>query len=210
LIDSKLALTKLKRRVKFFNKINTDKKINTNFIALDIETRTIDNIFIPYCISYFDGIKATSFYLSDYKNSDDMLTNCIISLLKRKYNGYKIYVHNLSNFDGIFLLRLLTNIPNFTLKPVIRDGKLINLALSRIISGRKYTISFRDSLLMLPVSLRKLAINFGVANKGVFPYEFVNNPDIPLNYSGAVPDIKFYNNLSQEDYNIMIKTFINN
>src|SRR5580692_4249205 len=84
-VDGVLVLKKLKRKVNFFDKISSDKTINNKFITLDIETRTIDNIFIPYCISYFDGIKATSFYLSDYKNSDDMLTSCIISLLKRKY-----------------------------------------------------------------------------------------------------------------------------
>ena len=206
-IDSILVVKKLKRRVKFFNRINTDKKINTNFIALDIETRTIDNIFIPYCISYFDGVKATSFYLSDYKNSDDMLTNCIISLLKRKYNGYKVYVHNLSNFDGIFLLRLLSSIPNFSLDPIIRDGKLINLTLSRLISGRKYSISFRDSLLMLPVSLDKLSKAFKVENKKtIFPYRFVNNVNVPLTYEGAVPSIELFDNLLIEDY----KNYINN
>lgn len=36
-----------------------------------------------------------------------MLTNCILSLCRFKYNNYKIYVHNLANFDGIFLLKIL-------------------------------------------------------------------------------------------------------
>jgi hypothetical protein len=178
--------------------------LNEKFITLDIETRTINNIFIPYCISYFDGIKSTSVYLSDYLNSDDMLTSCIISLFKRKYSGYKIYVHNLSHFDGIFLLRLLTNIPNFTLKPVIRDGKLINLALSRIISGRKYTICFRDSLLIMPLSLKKLCKAFNISHqesKTIFPYEFVNNSTVSLLYEGEVPSQKYFNSISNDDYN---------
>lgn len=198
--NGKVILKKIRRRVKFINKINIEKKEINKFITLDIETRTIDNIFIPYCISFFDGIKTFSFYLEDYKDSQDMLTNCIYSLLKRKYNGYKVYVHNLSNFDGIFLMKILSNIDNFTLNPIIRDGKLINLNISHNI--KKYRIDFRDSLLMLPLSLNKLskAFNLDENSKSIFPYLFVNNPDIKLNYEGSVPNIELFNNISNKDY----------
>ena len=199
--DGKLIIKKLKRKVKFFNKIKHDTKLTSKFITLDIETRTIDNKFIPYCISYYDGIKATSFYLSDYRDVDDMLTSCIINLLKRKYNGYKIYAHNLSNFDGIFLLKILSNIDNFTLNPIIRDGKLINLSLIRKVGNRTYKIDFRDSLLMLPLGLAKLAKAFNVVNKTIFPYNFVNNKEIPLDYIGPVPNKELYPNLTIEEYN---------
>lgn len=200
-IDNKCVLKKIKRETKFLTPLIGYASLSNKFITLYIETRTIDNIFIPYCISYFDGNKATSFYLSDYKNSDDMLISCIISLLKRKYNGYKIYVHNLSNFDGIFLLRILSNIPNFILDPIIRDGKLINLSLKKQVGQRTYKIDFRDSLLMLPISLDKLSKAFQVENnKTIFPYLFVNNKEIPLTYNGLVPSIDYFDKLSNKDY----------
>ncbi len=28
--------------------------------------------------------------------------------MTRKYNGYKVYFHNFSKFDGVFMLKILT------------------------------------------------------------------------------------------------------
>jgi hypothetical protein len=103
------------------------KDLKNKFITLDIETRTLDGILSPYCISFFDGTKATSFYLSNYKSSDLMLIAAIKSLMKRKYNGWKVYVHNGSSFDYIFLLRIITQLGK--VNPLIKDGKFINLEL---------------------------------------------------------------------------------
>lgn len=36
--------------------------------------------------------------------------------MRNKYNIHKIYVHNLSGFDGVFLLRLLTELG--TVEPI--------------------------------------------------------------------------------------------
>jgi len=62
-----------------------------------------------------------------------MILFAIRSLLKLTNNA-KRYVHNLSKFDGVFLLifrlRILTDIENTKLTPVIKDGKMINLKLS--------------------------------------------------------------------------------
>lgn len=51
----------------------------------------------------------------------------------------------------------------------------------------KYNIKFKDSYLLLPASLIKLAKSFNLENKGIFPFRFVNDINIPLNYKGAVP-----------------------
>jgi hypothetical protein len=185
-------------------KIQIDKKLNNNFLTLDIETRLINNIITPYCISIFNGTKATSFYLSVNKNVNEMLLSCIRTLIKSTHDSYKIYVHNLSSFDGIFLLRILSNIPGAKLNPVIKDGKMINLAISwkkTENSLKSYKIDFRDSLLLLPVSLRKLAKAFNVEEKGNFPYSFLNNYNIKLDYVGDVPSINFFSNITEEIYN---------
>nr|YP_009649331.1 DNA polymerase family B [Rhizopogon vinicolor]QDA23246.1 DNA polymerase family B [Rhizopogon vinicolor] len=157
----------------------------------------------PYCICFYDGKSSKSFYLTDYKDSQEMLKFAISSLLKRKYKGYKIYVHNLSNFDGIFLLKILSSINHIKVQPILKDGKIINLKLNYD-SINSYQINFRDSFLILPSSLRKLAIQFKVDNKTLFPYNFVNdkyNKNIDLNYIGSVPLIKYFINISLEDYN---------
>ena len=41
----------------------------------------------PYCISIFNGSKANSFYLSDFKNENEMLIMAVGSLLKLPLNN---------------------------------------------------------------------------------------------------------------------------
>ena len=52
---------------------------------------------------------------------------------------------------------------------------------------KKGVIAFKDSLLLLPQSLRKLAKSFGVEEKSYFPFEFVNDPNVSLDYVGNIP-----------------------
>ena len=52
----------------------------------------------------------------------------------------------------------------------------------------------------MPSSLRKLAILFDVENKSIFPYAFVNDIKITLDYNGPVPDFKYFNNTSLKEY----------
>ena len=63
----------------------------------------------------------------------------------------------------------------------------------------------RDSFLLLPSSLSKLATQFNVQEKGIFPYNFVqlNN----LNYEGSVPDFKYFSNLTEIQYKEYCKQF---
>lgn len=66
---------------------------------------------------------------------------------------------------------------------VRKDGKFINI---KITYNDKYTLTFKDSLLILPSSLSKLAKSFNIENKGIFPYKFVDdryNSNIDLNYN---------------------------
>ena len=49
-------------------------------MTLNIETQVINNVMIPYSFSYYDGKKVKSFYLTDYKDSKEMLIFAISSL----------------------------------------------------------------------------------------------------------------------------------
>lgn len=184
-------------------------KCDNRFITCDIETRSINNKLTPVCISFFDGEKCKSFYLSDYSSVDNMLITAISSLLVTKYNGFNIYFHNFSLFDGIFLFKVLAEIPNSNLKPILKDGKMINLKLEWKNKNKTYYINFRDSYLILPEALRKLAFSFNVEEKGYFPFTFLNDPLISLTYEGYIPDYKYYkeSNLELDDYNKMKKSY---
>jgi hypothetical protein len=132
-----------------------DQKLRFKIFTLDIETRSINNIITPICISIYNGRKSISFDISDYEIYEIMILFAIRSLLKSTNNKAKIYVHNLSNFDGVFLLRIISDIENTKLTPVRKDGKRINLDWTynyEIVKKRDY-IDFRDSLFyfLLPI-----------------------------------------------------------
>ena len=56
---------------------------------------------------------------------------------------------------------------------------------------------FRDSLLLLPSSLRSLCKSFNVkTQKSIFPFGLND-----INYKGKVPNIDLFSNLSKDDYN---------
>jgi hypothetical protein len=194
-IDNELIVKKLDRKTKFIKGIKNDKETINNFITLDIETRVINNLIKPYCVCYFDGKNSFSFYLTDFNNEEALLKETILSLFNEKYHNFIIYIHNLSYFDGIFLLKSLSSIDDIRVKPLMKDGKIFNIEL--IYNGIK--IHFRDSLLILPNSLRKLAKSFNVESKGIFPYDFSNITD--LEYNGKVPNFKYFVDITKEEYN---------
>jgi hypothetical protein len=88
---------------------------------------------------------------------------------------------------------------------VIHHEKIISVQTS----FKGYVFHFRDSQQLLISSLSKLGKSFNVdIQKSIFPYDFVNENN--LDYIGGVPDLKFFDNLNQEDYNIYNNDFYNN
>jgi hypothetical protein len=206
--NGKLLVKKIIKNVSFLQKSIRNMYNSKRFLTMDLETRVINEVMSSYCVSIYDGKLFKSFYLSDYSNEKEMLRDSILYLMKRKYHNHKIYLHNFSRFDSVFLLTVITDLSQ-KVKPIIRDGNIINL---RVDFADKYSLYFRDSLLLLPGSLRSLAINFEVDNKGLFPYKFVNNSEIPLNYIGAVPEFQYFDKITHDQYSSYCsnKEFINN
>nr|WVH37941.1 DNA polymerase [Dichomitus squalens] len=172
------------------------------FLVMDLETYNLNGKLIPYAVSIYNGHKYHFFYLTDYENSTQMLIAAIKTLMLRRYHGYKVYLHNFSNFDGIFLINILNELSeNISIKR--HNDKFIEIKF--LFNAGKYKLYFRDSLLMLPVSLRKLALQFNVGGKGIFPYDFVNSNN--LDYTGPVPDIKYFSDISEIEYMIYCDDF---
>ena len=193
-----------KQNIKYIDKIKLASSITQNIITLDLETYSavINNEGVLYILSccIYDGNDKLSFYLSDYNSGDDLLREAIKALMSNKYNNYKVYIHNLSRFDGIFLLKILATIENAKLLPIIKDDKMIALILK---FGNKCKITFHDSMLLLPSSLDKLSKSFNIDNKKIlFPiYWVLNNSDFNINYIGNVPDINYFKDISIDEYN---------
>jgi hypothetical protein len=215
-----LILRKRFIKTKSISSIKKDRKLVTDkFATFDIETLTIDNVLIPYAICFFDGKDKFSYYLSNIKNYGEMITQAILNILKPKYTGYSIYIHNLSKFDGIFLMKYLANLNHskygkVTIKPIMRDNKIIQIKLS--FNAGKYSITLLDSLLLLPSSLKELALSFQVDNlKTIFPYKFVNNKynlDLDLNYIGNLPSYEFFDKkkVSLNEHQMYSETYLQN
>jgi len=180
-----------------FTKLTTDKIINSNFITMDIETIKLESKFTPYLICAYNGID----YITSYANESldqKSLFHSFINQLLLFFNETKVltvYAHNLSGFDGIFLLKHLLTFGK--VKPLIHNGKLRSIKVNLNINGYKAkTIIFKDSYLLLPLSLRKLCEAFNISNpKGFFPF-LLNK----IFYKGILPKRDHWTDISVSDY----------
>lgn len=210
-INGKIVLKQKICQIKFMDSIQRDLFKNSKYLTLDLETRTLNGVMEPYCVSIYDGKEIKSFYVLDFENGDEMLRNAIYYLMKRKYDGYKVYIHNFSYFDAIFMIKTLSDLSD-NIKPVIRDGRIIDLRfkfnLKNSSSNKNYTLYFRDSYLMLPSSLSKLAKQLKVENKSIFPYQFVNQENVSLDYIGKTPELKYFNTLDEIAYEEYFKSYL--
>jgi hypothetical protein len=200
--DGRQILLSSELKTKFISKSSKCKYLVNKFITIDIETYITDGLLTPYLICFYDGKNFFSFYLSDYNSVEEMMLECLKSILKRKYKGYTIYAHNLAKFDIIFLLKYLLKLGS--IKPIIHNGKIISLRVNYG-ENNEYRIEFKDSLLLLLASLDSLCKSFKIEeSKTIFPHLFVNENN--LNYNGEVPKIddflsdivKKFPNLSQD------------
>ena len=101
----------------------------------------------------------------------------------------------------IFLLKWIVNFTGTKVDPVIKEGRFINLKVNYG-PNKRYYLNFKDSFLLLPVSLRTLAKTFNNTSlKTIFPHDFVNGST--LDYAGPVPGYNYFDNsvVTLQDYN---------
>jgi len=204
--NNKLILKKIIKPTSPIKKVRKELKLRNKFITMDLETININGKLYPYLLCWYDGINTKSYYnninttdsivIINYKIKN-MINDMVNDLCIKKYHGYKIYLHNLSKFDGFFLVKYLAIVG--IVDPIIHKGKIISINFN--LNSNK--ITFMDSYLMLPSSLKKLSSSFKINNpKGIFPVLFNN-----VNYIGEVPHISYFNNLSLKDYNTYKQSF---
>ena len=106
------------------------------------------------------------FYLDSYNNPYEMILDCLTKMLVKENHNFKFYAHNMSEFDGVILLKTLMNlgdIHDFTFNVKSnKDGKIISLEIVKKLKAQKKIIKILilDSYLLLPFSLKKLGTYF--------------------------------------------------
>nr|YP_010714056.1 hypothetical protein P2X57_mgp46 [Fuscoporia gilva]WDD39619.1 hypothetical protein [Fuscoporia gilva] len=193
----------------YITKSKTASKFILNILTLDIETYlNKDNKMDLYCLSFYDGNKSHSFYITNYNSTKDLMSDVLSRLLSREYSQKTVYIHNSSDFDLMFILKYLINFKKVKVEPIIKDGKFINLKI-KYGPSNSYYLNFKDSFLLLPVGLSKLTKQFKVSTlKSFFPHKYVTKNN--LNYIGSVPSYNNFDNISLDDYNNYCLNFNNN
>ncbi len=149
-----------------------------------------------------------------------MIQKALLDLLCEKNSGHIVYVHNLNKFDSPYILSELVKMSEkygLVVKPLVNKGRLLEIVVKRIFDKREdgYVISngggkqtriglrFRDSIQLIPGSLRRLSEIFDVEyKKGFFPYKFMTRDNI--NYVGPRPDYTYFSGMTFEDYELNV------
>jgi DNA polymerase type B, organellar and viral len=191
-----------KQLLESYKDFDKDSKLG----VIDIETYNNHNHeAVPYSIGFKTEDNMYTYYLDDFLNSDEMILTCVNQMMVNQYHHFKFYAHNMSEFDGILILKSLMKTKEkhgFNIKVYSNnDGKIISIDISKKLKNKKSVkISVLDSCLLLPLNLKDLGTVFNCeVDKGIFPYEFINEDSIV--YKGNVPDFVFYSKyLSWEEY----------
>ncbi len=120
------------------------------------------------------GFESYSFF-ADIPGDIDPSMLMFKQMLNRKYKGYTFYAHNFSGFDVNFILSTLSKLKSEGYKIIFmkNNDKYINISISH--KSKDVQINLRDSFLVLPMSLSKLGVQFGVdVLKSIEPV--YNNP----------------------------------
>ena len=204
------VLSKKVLSAKPFTKVAVDSTLNSNIITMDIETIKLQDKISPYLICAYNG----SEYITSYADSSlvgeaqqkalfSSFINQLLTFFSNDSKTMVVYAHNFSGFDGILLMKHILKFGN--IKPIIYHGKLMSIKLKLDIEGYKgKTIIFKDSYLLLPLSLRSLCSAFSVISpKGFFPFLLTD-----IFYKGVFPKFEYWTGITVEEYITIATNYI--
>jgi hypothetical protein len=205
-VDGELLLRKQLLPAKAFKKLSVDSNLKTSFTTMDIETINQEGKLIPYLICAYNGKDYVTSYALDQKTLFTSFLEQLLSFFNKNSNNLMVYAHNLSGFDGIFLMKHLLSYG--TVEPLLFNGRLMSISIklnNKLSNGEYYgkTIIFKDSYLLLPLSLRLLCKAFSViVPKGYFPFKITN-----IFYSGILPEFAQWTGISLTTYDSLISEY---
>jgi hypothetical protein len=201
------VLNKQQIPAKPFTSVPLDRTLTASeaFMTFDLETVSVGDTgdLVPYLISAYNGKDFITSYAEGLTLEDtkalfkDFLSKLLSSNFISPISGPRgskavIYAHNLSGFDGVFLVRHLIGLGK--VEPLLFNSKLmaIKLKLHKPVGPIK-SIVFKDSYLMLPNSLNSLCSAFNIAEpKTHFPYSLND-----IFYVGLFPKLEMWDGVDK-------------
>lgn len=185
----------------YFSKLlYTDNRIG----SLDLETyKDKYNISKTYAIGFYVKDWLRCYYIKSDLDSDGLIMRCLDSMLVERLHRYIFYVHNLGNYDSIFLLKVIIDAsyrhPDiYEVNVLVRNEIILSILISKKVGKKTYNIKIVDSYNFLSSKLSKLCKTFKCdVEKGIFPYRFVTSDT--LFYHGKKPDISFYEDIELDE-----------
>lgn len=182
--------------------------LNAAVLYKDVEAR-------EFTSTYEEMVDNLGYYTTE------MFHSFLIKLISIQSIKY-VYAHNFSKFEGPLLLRHLISFVDSQVfldlgytgkvEPMIFNGKLMSIKLKIKIGKKTRIIIFKDSMLLLPSSLRALCSTFEVSTvKTYFPFHFSPfvNQLKTLYYSGPIPEFDYWKGISFEEYSVFKSNFVN-
>ena len=136
-----IRLQKPQKPALFMERLEKDSSHSFFASTLDLETRTDPNTSLLEVISacYYNGFGYGTYFINDYKNSQDLILAFITDLFSFPYNNGKVvYVHNFSGFDSVFILQTLAEYTEM-FKIIKKDDKIISLKVSKSVQSKNDT-----------------------------------------------------------------------
>jgi hypothetical protein len=200
-MDGEIVVRKQVLPAKPFRNLLVEGNIISDFLTIDIETINQNGKLTPYLICAYNGVDYITSYGKDQKELFISFFNQLLSNIKGGVTT-KIYAHNLSGFDGIFLLKHLLNYGK--VEPLLFNGKLLSIKIKVNTPGHKgKIIIFKDSYLLLPLSLRQLCRAFNIEiPKGHFPFKLTN-----IFYSGIIPRFTEWTGITLSEYDLLLTNY---
>jgi DNA polymerase type B, organellar and viral len=190
------------------NVARLEQSYNDKIGSIDLETLTDDTVeeedeglqFV--CGIGFKANNIKSYKILSVENYDrNIILEIIDEIFENKLYNYSFYVHNLGRFDSVFIINEITANNKYEVKGVWKSDENKILSLKIVDKESRKSITIFDSLSFFNnKNLRKVLLAFKCKNKkGIFPYSFLNKKT--LNYIGPKPDYKYYDKISEKEYN---------
>jgi hypothetical protein len=197
-------------KVEEWRPIPKDYEYNRNFGSIDIETFRLlggsyEGLAIPRACGFEDSKGRVSTFKLESKTEDPF--NVVVRMIQElfsttKYHNHIFYIHNLTRFDGRFIMEALGML-DYTYKAKclgLSMTEVFKIIIKKKVGSKVVSITLMDSHRILPVKLSTLGQKFKVKTpKGVFPHDFVTVDT--LFYEGVIPEYKYFSaHISIEKY----------